>query len=173
LFPLLVFASLVACSFSSILIVSLPSFLVFRCQMGRSSYSDGDLHCFVASWSSLLIFSCGYINSMEASYGEFGYSQGYGMITSPKSSCMILCCLHIVHMLVQHVKYPCCICAWFVKSRGSDASRTCVFVFKYIFIICTCLGGAPSSFCKSKYLIIISYAIAKSCVVIKHQKGGD
>jgi hypothetical protein len=110
---------------------------------------------------------------MEASYCEFGYSQGDGMITSPKSPCMILCCLHIVHMLFEHVVYLCCICAWFVKTRGSDVSITCVFVFKYIFMICTCVGGAPSSFCKSKYLIIISYVIVKSCVVIKHQKGGD
>ena len=121
----------------------------------------------------MLIFSCGYINSMEAFYCEFGYSQGYGMITSPKSPYMILCCLHIVHMPLEHVIYLCCICAWFVKTRGSDVSITCVFVFKYIFMICTCVGGAPSSFCKSKYLIIISYVIVNSCVVIKHQKGGD
>jgi hypothetical protein len=71
----------------------------------------------------------------------------------------------LLHPLLLHIW------CWFMCVRGSYEANLCVFAFKGKNKLCIHLGGAQLHFMNFCELNCIY--LANSCVVIKHQKGGD
>jgi hypothetical protein len=71
----------------------------------------------------------------------------------------------LIYPLLLHIWY------WFMCVRGSYELKMCAFAFKGKIKLCIHLGEAQlhfMNFCELNYIYL-----ANSCVVIKHQKGGD
>jgi hypothetical protein len=71
----------------------------------------------------------------------------------------------LLYPLLLHIRY------WFMSVRGSYELNLCAFAFKGKIKLCIHLGRAQlhfMNFCELNFIYL-----ANSCVVIKHQKGGD
>jgi hypothetical protein len=79
----------------------------------------------------------------------------------------------VLSMQMHFLIYPLLlhIWCWFMSVRGSYEIKMCAFTFKCKIKLCIHLGGAQfhfMNFCELNYTYL-----ANSCIVIKHQKGGD